>query len=107
MCTWFVTGRNLPLERPTVAIAVMSSFNKCQIFFIVFHVDLAVNCLLGCIQSNNYVFIDRLLRSANYYLGKDITDKFSALKIDNKCAELNNKSPSKGYAPNAVKITSK
>lgn len=94
------------LGRSTVAIAVISPLHKCQIFFTVFHVDIA-DCLLSCIQPSNYVFIDRLLRSANYYLGKDITDKFSALQIDNKCAELNNESPKKGYAPNAVKITSK
>jgi len=46
----------------------------------------------------------RLLRSANYYLGKDIGDKFSALSIDDHCANLNNTSPQKYYAPSAVKV---
>eukprot|EP00112_Aurelia_sp_Birch-Aquarium-sp1_P006557 Seg1721.4 transcript_id=Seg1721.4/GoldUCD/mRNA.D3Y31 product=Tektin-1 protein_id=Seg1721.4/GoldUCD/D3Y31 len=46
----------------------------------------------------------RLLRSAKYYLGKDITDKFSALTIDNTCADLQNDSPGIYYAPKAVKI---
>lgn len=46
----------------------------------------------------------RLLRSANYYLGKDITDKFYALRIDDKCSSLKNTSPDKYYAPNSVKI---
>ncbi|XP_057294345.1 tektin-1-like [Hydractinia symbiolongicarpus] len=46
----------------------------------------------------------RLLRSANYYLGKDITDKFYALKIDDRCSSLKNTSPDKYYAPNSVKI---
>ena len=49
----------------------------------------------------------RLLRSANYYLGKDIGDKFSALSIDDHCANLNNASPQKYYAPNAVKVQAK
>jgi len=46
----------------------------------------------------------RLLRSANYYLGKDITDKFSALRIDERCSDLRNSSRDKYYAPSAVKI---
>jgi len=46
----------------------------------------------------------RLLRSANYYLNKDITDKFSALQIDGSCSSLHNDAPNKYYAPNAVKI---
>lgn len=46
----------------------------------------------------------RLLRSANYYLGKDIGDKFSALSIDDHCANLNNTSAQKYYAPSAVKV---
>lgn len=49
----------------------------------------------------------RLLRSANYYLGKDIGDKFSALSIDDHCANLNNTSPQKYYAPSAVKVQAK
>eukprot|EP00794_Sanderia_malayensis_P014263 gene14263-15750_t len=48
----------------------------------------------------------RLLRSAKYYLEKDITDKFSALSIDNTCAELQNDTPGTYYAPKAVKIES-
>jgi len=46
----------------------------------------------------------RLLRSANYYLNKDITDKFSALKIDGECSSLSNSCYKKKYVPNA-KIT--
>jgi len=46
----------------------------------------------------------RLLRSAKYYLGKDINDKFSALSIDTTCANLQNDSPGLYYAPKAVKI---
>jgi len=46
----------------------------------------------------------RLLRSANYYLNKDITDKYSALQIDATCSSLNNDDPNKYYAPNAVKV---
>jgi len=46
----------------------------------------------------------RLLRSANYYLNKDITDKYSALQIDATCSSLNNDDPDKYYAPNAVKV---
>uniref|UniRef100_T2M8E8 Tektin n=1 Tax=Hydra vulgaris TaxID=6087 RepID=T2M8E8_HYDVU len=34
----------------------------------------------------------RLLRSSNYYIGKDIADKFSALKIDNYCYTINSDS---------------
>lgn len=49
----------------------------------------------------------RLLRSANYYLNKDIKDKCKALGIDNHCAMLHNESPEIYYAPNAVKIQSK
>jgi len=48
----------------------------------------------------------RLLRSASYYLNKDITDKFSALQIDGKCSSLNNDTKGKYYAPNAVKVAS-
>lgn len=46
----------------------------------------------------------RLLRSANYYLNKDITDKFAALNIDSSCAALNNESREKYFAPSSVKI---
>ncbi|XP_065054990.1 tektin-1-like [Rhopilema esculentum] len=46
----------------------------------------------------------RLLRSAKYYLGKDINDKFTALSLDNKCADLQNDSPGLYYAPKSVKI---
>lgn len=46
----------------------------------------------------------RLMRSAKYYLEKDLKDKFSALKIDNKCASLNNKSLNTYFADGAVKI---
>lgn len=46
----------------------------------------------------------RLLRSANYYLNKDITDKFSALQLDGTCSALHNDALNKYYAPNAVKI---
>lgn len=57
--------------------------------------------------SNIKSFNSRLLRSANYYLGKDITDKFYALRIDDKCSSLKNTSPDKYYAPNSVKIQAK
>jgi len=40
----------------------------------------------------------------NYYLGKDITDKFGALAIDNSCAGLENSSGNKYYAPTSIKI---
>lgn len=46
----------------------------------------------------------RLLRSANYYLNKDICDKFGALCIDSSCAELKNEAESKYFAPGAVTI---
>merc|ERR1719171_1356405 len=46
----------------------------------------------------------RLLRSANYYLNKDITDKFSALQLDATCSALHNDEPNKYYAPNSVKV---
>jgi len=46
----------------------------------------------------------RLLRSANYYLNKDITDKFAALNLDATCSSLHNEDPNKYYAPNAVKV---
>ena len=107
MYTQFITDHNFPPGKAYCCDCSDVIFNKCQTFFTVFYVDFADNYRLGCIQPSNYVFIDRLLRSANYYLGKDITDKFSAFQIDNKCAELNNESSNKGYAPNAVKITSK
>ena len=48
-----------------------------------------------------------MLRSANYYLNKDITDKYSALQIDATCSSLNNDNPNKYYAPNAVKVVAK
>lgn len=47
----------------------------------------------------------RLLRSANYYLNKDITDKFAALQLDGTCAELHNDAAGKYFAPGAVKVT--
>jgi Tektin family. len=53
------------------------------------------------------LFIFRLLRSANYYLGKDIGDKFSALRIDDHCSSLNNQSHQIYYAPTAVKVPAK
>jgi len=48
----------------------------------------------------------RLLRSANYHLGKDIKDKFSALRIDSTCSSLDNMTPSTYFAPNSVKVAS-
>jgi len=46
----------------------------------------------------------RLLRSANYYLNKDICDKFGALSIDTTCADLKNSSDNKYFAPTSVTI---
>lgn len=47
------------------------------------------------------------MRSAKYYLEKDLKDKFSALTIDKKCAEITNKSPNTYFADGAVKIEAK
>lgn len=51
-------------------------------------------------QANEQI---RLLRSANYYLNKDINDKFSALQIDGTCASFDNDSINGFHAPNAMK----
>lgn len=47
------------------------------------------------------------MRSAKYYLEKDMKDKFSALKIDKNCTEMNNKSPHIYFADQSAKIEGK
>jgi len=46
----------------------------------------------------------RLLRSANYQLNKDITDKLAALQIDGVCSSITNETSDKYYADNCVKV---
>jgi len=46
----------------------------------------------------------RLNRSAIYYLGKDLKDKFEAIKIDGYCEQLNNNSVDISLQPNYVQI---
>ncbi|XP_006031352.1 tektin-1 [Alligator sinensis] len=52
-------------------------------------------------QSNEQI---RLNRSAKYNLEMDLKDKFTALTIDNYCADLTNNTPDIRYAKNVVKV---
>ena len=47
------------------------------------------------------------MRSAKYYLEKDMKDKFSALSIDKNCTELHNKSPNIYFTDQSAKIEAK
>merc|ERR1719171_324601 len=47
----------------------------------------------------------RLLRSANYHLNKDTTDKMAALRIDGVCSEITNETTHKYYAENCTKVS--
>ena len=51
-----------------------------------------------------FSFAYRLLRSHRYKLQKDLTDKFGALDIDGRCAELTDSTPGLGYSLAAVKV---
>lgn len=52
-------------------------------------------------------FPSRLNRSAKYNLEMDLKDKFTALTIDNYCADLTNNTPDIRYAKNVVKVEGK
>jgi tektin-1 len=47
------------------------------------------------------------MRSAKYYLEKDMKDKFSALSIDKNCTDLNNKSPHIYFTDQSANIEGK
>ena len=51
--------------------------------------------------------LSRLMRSAKYYLEKDMKDKFSAMTIDKNCTAMNNKSPHIYFTDQSAKIEGK
>ena len=64
--------------------------------------------LMELYQFQLFLFlINRLLRSAKYYLDKDRKDKFQANGIDNTCASLENTSGGLRFAKDAVKVEKK
>ena len=64
------------------------------------HTPLVMQCCF-------FFFACRLLRSYKYKLEKDLTDKLSALGIDECCTSLTDKTPGIGFSPDSIQVQSK